>query len=129
MQTNDHDPPSTAQEKPSGVAGGSVRDQDTACQNTDREIWREREGDYYADSIFVTEGGGIGINCGGFVHVKPIRSWHALGNQSFAIEKLRQLVQYVLDDEPNEVPRASSACRGHLRRELEGLKVWLRPER
>jgi hypothetical protein len=48
------------------------------CENTDREIYREREGDYYADSIHVTEGGGIGINCGGMVYVKPLREWHKL---------------------------------------------------
>ena len=46
------------------------------CLNTDRELWREREGDYYADSIHVTEGGGIGMNCGGYVIVQPIRKWH-----------------------------------------------------
>lgn len=49
-----------------------------ACVNTDREIWREREGDYYADSIHVTEGGGIGINCGGSVFVMPVRDWYKL---------------------------------------------------
>lgn len=48
--------------------------------NTDREIWREREGDYYADSIHVTEQGGIGINCGGHVIVKPVREWHRLAS-------------------------------------------------
>lgn len=48
------------------------------CANTDREIWREREGDYYADSIHVTLQGGIGINCGGTVYVKPVREWHKL---------------------------------------------------
>jgi hypothetical protein len=49
-----------------------------ACENTDRELWREREGDYYADSIFVTAQGGIGINCGGHVFVMPLRDWHRL---------------------------------------------------
>jgi hypothetical protein len=49
-----------------------------AAQNTDREIWRERPGDYYADSIFVTEGGAIGINCGGHVEVLPVREWQRL---------------------------------------------------
>ena len=48
------------------------------CENTDKEIWRERGGDYYADSIHVTARGGIGINCGGKVHVKPLRVWFAL---------------------------------------------------
>lgn len=51
---------------------------DQPLQNTDRELWREREGDYYADSIFVTETGGIGMNVGGFVIVRPIGEWHKL---------------------------------------------------
>lgn len=46
-----------------------------AVQNTNRELWREREGDYYADSIFVTPDGGIGMNVRGFVIVKSIREW------------------------------------------------------
>jgi len=50
-----------------------------ACQNTDKEIWREVYGDYYADSIHVTEHGGIGINCGGHVIVAPVRKWHEAG--------------------------------------------------
>lgn len=49
------------------------------CVNTDRELWREREGDYYADSIHVTEDGCIGINCGGSVIVMPARAWHEAG--------------------------------------------------
>ena len=53
------------------------------AQNTDRELWREREGDYYANSIHVTVGGGIGINVGGFVIVMPLARWH-----EFAAEKL-----------------------------------------
>lgn len=51
---------------------------DEAKVNTDREIWCEREGDFYADSIHVTEGGGIGIDCGGYVIVMPVREWHRL---------------------------------------------------
>ena len=55
---------------------------DNQCaRNTDRELWRgpdEGNGSYYADSIFVTESGGIGINCGGYVIIKPLREWHAL---------------------------------------------------
>lgn len=49
-----------------------------ACANTDRELWREREGDYYADSIHITKEGGIGINCGGRVYVRSLRDWHRL---------------------------------------------------
>ena len=51
---------------------------DTPRTNTDRELWREREGDYYADSVHITERGGLGIDCGGNVIVKPLRAWHAL---------------------------------------------------
>lgn len=51
------------------------------CQNTDKEIWRECEGYYYADSIHVTEDGGIGINCGGHVIVMPVKKWHELGKK------------------------------------------------
>lgn len=58
--------------------------------NTDRELWREREGDYYSPSLHVTQGGGIGIDVGGYVFVKPIREWHALagGKAAFAASPL-----------------------------------------
>jgi len=51
---------------------------DTPCENTDRELWRERPGDYYADSIHVTEEGAIGINCGGMVYTMSVKAWHKL---------------------------------------------------
>jgi hypothetical protein len=51
---------------------------DEPVENTDRELWREREGDYYANSIHVTAGGGIGIDVGGYVIVMPLDKWHAL---------------------------------------------------
>lgn len=60
---------------------------DEAANNTDRELWREREGDYYADSLFVTETGGIGINCGGFCFVKPIREWFELAGGKAAFKR------------------------------------------
>jgi hypothetical protein len=49
-----------------------------ACENTDRELWRERFGDFYADSIHVTKDGGIGINVSGHVIVMPLQKWHSL---------------------------------------------------
>lgn len=51
--------------------------------NTDRTIWQEVEGDYYAPSIHVTAGGGVGINVGGTVCVLPIREWHRLAMEHF----------------------------------------------
>ena len=47
------------------------------AQNTDRELWREAP-DYYAPSVFVTQGGAIGMNVGGFVRVMSVRDWHGL---------------------------------------------------
>lgn len=46
-----------------------------SCQNTDKEIWRKVEGDYYSPSIHVTKDGAIGINVGGHVVVAPIEEW------------------------------------------------------
>jgi hypothetical protein len=51
---------------------------DDLRDNTDRELWRETPDDYYSPSIHVTAGGGIGINVGGTVVVRPVREWHAL---------------------------------------------------
>ena len=62
-------------------------------ENTDRELWREcaMDNDYYANSVHVTEGGGIGINCGGHVIVKRLHEWHALAKAA------HMLVQYGLE--------------------------------
>jgi hypothetical protein len=78
--------------------------------NTDREIWRETPDDFYAPSIHVTQGGGIGINVGGMVNVKPVREWHALASSQATIRELvealkgarRILSIYVTDDSPQE---------------------------
>jgi hypothetical protein len=55
---------------------------DDCAKNTDRELYREPDttgnGDYYMPSVFVTEGGGIGINVDGYVIVKSLRGWHEL---------------------------------------------------
>jgi len=71
------------------------------AKNTDREIWREREGDYYADSIHVTASGGIGINCSGDVKVRPVREWHSLdalyGNLILKWEESRTSITDYMD--------------------------------
>lgn len=59
---------------------------ESAKQNTDREIYREKPDDYYSDSIFVTQKGAIGINCGGHVRVHQLREWFNLaGMKTFRI--------------------------------------------
>lgn len=56
----------------------------TAYVNTDRELWRDNEGDpldpdnAYADSVFVTADGRIGIQCGGHVAVNSPLVWITL---------------------------------------------------
>jgi hypothetical protein len=56
------------------------------AKNTDRELWRERAGDFYADSIHVTAGGGIVINCGGHVIVRTLREWHKLASEGVPLK-------------------------------------------
>ena len=51
------------------------------AKNTDRELWRSPPGDYYAHRVFVTEGGGIGIDVGGNVIVMRLAQWHATARQ------------------------------------------------
>lgn len=51
---------------------------DNPTKNTDRELWREDVTDRPANTLFITEGGGIGMNCGGMVIVMPLRKWHDL---------------------------------------------------
>jgi hypothetical protein len=59
---------------------------DAPRKNTDREIWRDGDSDgYYTPdcaSIFVTEGGGIGISVNGNVIVRPVREWHRALSQA-----------------------------------------------
>lgn len=64
-----------------------------ACKNTDKEIWRERPGDYYADSIHVTEHGGIGIDCGGYVIVAPLKAWFKVADLVYN-SKLRNVSEW-----------------------------------
>ncbi len=60
---------------------------ENTCQNTDKEIWRERLGDYYSNSIHVTKDNSIGIDCGGHVLVAPIKKWHDAGKLLFFATK------------------------------------------
>lgn len=71
---------------------GFSDDRTQAVENTDREIWRGPDlgnGDYYADSVHVTQGGGIGMNVGGHVIVMRPREWHSVCKE--AIELRNQL--------------------------------------
>jgi len=77
-----------------------------AAKNTDLELYREPDktgaGDYYSDSIHVTESGGIGINVGGYVIVKPLRDWHACVNAMQGIDEafMRGVLEFFSGDRP-----------------------------
>jgi len=60
------------------------------CQNTDRELWSEIEGDLYAPSIHVTQDGRIRIKVGGYVITKSLREWHALAVRAEGRYKVRE---------------------------------------
>lgn len=60
------------------------------CQSTDVEIWRETPDDYYSPSIHVTQSGGVGINVGGYVIVKPVRDWHGLAVEPTVVRESNQ---------------------------------------
>lgn len=56
-------------------------------ENTDKEIWREIEGEYYCPKIFVTEQNAIGIDVGGHVYVKTVYEWHQQADRIAELEK------------------------------------------
>ncbi len=58
-----------------------------AYENTDKEIWRKIEGDYYSPSIFVTKEGNVGISVGGNVYVQSVEEWHKQAEQIAELEK------------------------------------------
>ena len=97
------------------------------CQNTDRELWREREGDYYADSIHVTETGGIGMNCGGYVVVQPIRKWHGtaseLADANATIDGLRELLKHQSADVIERLRSQIAERDGTIERLREALRI------
>lgn len=55
-----------------------------------KELWRE--GDFYSPSIYVNDHGGIGINVGGYVIVKPVRIWHAEAAAHDQLEKEKEVI-------------------------------------
>lgn len=50
--------------------------------------------------------------------VAPPQNWTT--RAADRIEKLEKALRYVLEDEGNLIPRASSSCRGHVRGLLDG---------
>lgn len=57
-----------------------------ASNNTDREIWRERPGEFYGTSMHVTKDKAIGINKGGLVIVATAERWHVCGKTLLTVD-------------------------------------------
>lgn len=92
-----------------------------AVENTDRELWRELERDYYCPSIHVTSDGRIGINVGGTVHVMPLAGWHALAKLAAAVEALEKLFEkWARDNESIDqgASEAFASCAAETRARL-----------
>lgn len=87
-----------------------------AGKNTDRELWRERKGDYFGDSIHVTATGAIGINCGGTVIIMTLRGWHK------AVDALERL------HKENEALRGDKIALRQKRSDLESMIAALSAE-
>lgn len=55
---------------------------DQVCENTDVRLWEEPATDFKKHfsrgKIFVTKRNGIGIECGGYAIVTPLRNWHTM---------------------------------------------------
>ena len=63
-----------------------IKGNNLSCINTDKNIWRKVERDYYSPSIHITQDGNIGINVGGHVIIMPIESWFLLGCKNEVIK-------------------------------------------
>lgn len=68
-----------------------------ARANTDRLLWRGRHenGDYYADSVSLTEGDGIALQSGSTVIVLPIKEWMRAASRSIAEPEIAELVRWI----------------------------------
>ena len=65
----------------------------TECENTDRHLWPETSPvDAPEEKLFVTSAGGIGINIGGHVIVRPLREWHRLAASQPDREALKEFI-------------------------------------
>jgi hypothetical protein len=67
-------------------------------ENKDREIYREKIGDFYSDSIHVTEDGAIGISCGGSVYEKSIKLWSKLADECWEKDITINVLEAKLDE-------------------------------
>ena len=103
-------------------------------ENTDKEIWREIEGEYYCSKIFVTEQNAIGIDVGGHVYVKTVYEWHQQADRIAELEKELSWwrTNFKLPTEPNSprpnwlyAPQTKPLSDEEIDAVLESLDVYI----
>lgn len=101
------------------------------AENTDKELWRENPGDYYAPSIHVTNEGWIGINVGGKVFVKDVRTWNAMAqdmvNLGQELERITDAAlknQAVYQQEMNDKSEEISSLKSQLEQANKTLELY-----
>lgn len=69
---------------------------DMPAKNTDTELWREPPGDFYSNSVHITQKGELGINVGGTVFVMTLKQWHeaacALSRHGEPVEEIARVL-------------------------------------
>lgn len=110
-------------------------------ENTDKEIWREKEDDFYSPSIHVTNTGGIKIAVSGKAILMSVRDWHclqgrlklqtdiAIGAKGIAKQLQDELDDYhnaekFVNDPPHD--QVCCGCVAILRKQIQQLKVELK---
>lgn len=100
-----------------------------AAVNTDRELWRGPDlgnGDYYADSVHVTLGGGIGMNVDGHVIVMRPKEWHAVCAEAIELRNKLDAATIALEQcaadwssKPGTVMSAAAEAQAEFQRRMQ----------
>lgn len=102
----------------------------TECENNDRHLWPETSPvDAPEEKLFVTSAGGIGINIGGHVIVRPLREWHRLAASQPDREAIAERVYQAFPFEPRLgaphkpawVPGGNSLMQDEARRAADAI--------
>lgn len=95
-----------------------------SANNTDVELWRTTEGDYYSrNKIYATETGGITICDGGFCTTMPAYEWWALANpggKDSIVKRLHATTEAPRVDEREAFEREAKAVGLSLSKNLHG---------
>jgi len=106
---------------------------DYPCQNQNRELWRQDmhdemdPGNYYAPSVFVAGDGGIGIDVGGHVTVRPVREWAAMPAEIARLRAELEQARAERDAAEGWTPEFVEALDGVIDLAYDGKAHYLEP--